>query len=428
MCILSKSVRFFSPRCSRSAKHAQSYTRTSRWPTPRYAICVTAWVLMVLTPDRGSCKTTFTLGDLAGGWNLHGLTSGYPGDFQSWVYGTMTCDASGVFTQLSTDRADDEASPVGGKFEITPDGIVTIPGGSGLGSSFHGVMRRNKDTMVLTGNDGGGGYFLVIYTRRLETCAVSDLKGAWVYHGLISNTESDTAPRWWHGSATMDERGNMSFDSPFVDSEGDVEIPRPGKFRMTEGGIVVPDSSHMAPYHGAMSQSKDMMVGVATVFVGYIEEADSDIPGDILYVWEKQVPGSYTMRDLAGTWYVHGLVSGSSYNDWTGWYHSTWFVDGQGKGDTVAGSYLNSHGETSQSASGAMSITSDGIITMSNAPTFHGIMSPGKDMWVGTMDDGGGGYGLVIAVGHDPVDEFDFNADGRVNFIDLAIFASHWLN
>jgi hypothetical protein len=424
MCSLSKCLTVCRSRWSQSARHTLTSTRTSTRPMTRCAVCLAAWVLMVLTPDRGSCGTTFTIGDLAGEWNLHGLISGYPGDLQGWVYGTMTCDPSGAFTQTSTGKTGDDESPVGGKFEITPDGIVTIPGGSGHAGSFHGVMRSNKDTIILTGNDAGGGYFLVIYTRRTDKVVTANLQGRWVFHGLIVGDEIGPAAAWWHGSMTMDSSGNALFDSPLISSRGTGETPMPLRLSVGEGGVVTEHDDPL-PLHGAVNTSKDVAVIVDTVVVESVGEVD--IPGAMLSISEKQVQGSYTLRDLAGTWYVHGLVSGSSYNEWTGWYHFTWLIDGQGNGSTAPGSYLNSSGETNQSAGGVMSITSDGIITMSNYPTFHGVMNLGKDMWVATMDDGGGGYGLVIAVGR-AGDEFDFNADGRVNFIDLALFADHWLN
>jgi len=385
----------------------------------------TAMALVIWSADTGFAKTTFTLADLAGEWNFHGLVSGYPDDFQTWVYGTMTCDDMGGFAQQATNKTG-ETNQVKGVFEISPDGIITIPAGSGHGSSFRGVMRNNKDTMVLTGNDGGGGCFLAIYTRSDDRLVTSDLQGRYVHHGLISGNEVGPAAGWWYGSVTIDSNGNAVFDSPFVSSGGEGEIPRPLKFSMGKGAIVT-EQYDPAPFHGALNQSKDMMVSVATVIVGYNENVHVDIPGDILFVWEKYVPGSYTMRDLAGTWYVHGLTSSSSYNDWIGWGHFTLLVDNQGQGNMVTGSYLNNLGETDHTWSGSMTITSDGIVTGIGA-SCHGIMNLGKDMWVGTMNDGGGGYGLVFAVGRSPLDEFDFNADGRVDFLDLAIFASHWLN
>jgi hypothetical protein len=416
---LNKSLVLSGLRCSGPAQRTPSRVRQNRSAVQTGVMLATAVVLVISVPETGFAKTTFTLSDLAGEWNLHGLTSGYPGDFQSWVYGTMTCDGNGVFTGQGTNKTG-ETNQRTGMFEISPLGVITMRGVAGPASSFHGVMNNNKDTIVFTMNDGGGGYDLAIYTKSGGTFTMSDLQGTWVYHGLISGNVPDPVPLWWHGSMKIDEDGNAVFNS--VDSEGSMakETLSPLKLPITESGIITGLDPENGPSHGTMNQSKDMIVLVGTVFVGHI-------PGDTLFVAEKQMAGSYATRDLAGTWYVHGLTSSSSYDDWIGWGHFTLLVDNQGKGSIVTGSYLNSLGETDHAWSGTMSITSDGIVTGIGA-LCHGMMNLGKDMWVCTMDDGGGGSGMVIAVGRSPLDEFDFNADGRVDFLDLANFANHWLN
>jgi len=420
---LLKTCHFTITKQTESATHKQvcpERSRGSRKLTTPLSICPgIAMVLLILSVDIGSAKT-FTTTDLEGTWNLHALASGYPDDFQSWAYGTMTCDSNGVFTQRTTNRTG-EINQVKGMFVITREGIITIPGGSGQGSAFHGVMNNSKDTIVLTGNDGGGGYFLAVFTKSGGTFATSDLEGTWAYHGLISGNEPDQVPGWYYGSMTIDQKGNANH-SAITDSEGQTDyIPHVAGINITADGIVTVRG--MDSYHGAINQSKDVVVAVATMAPGRI----SSVRGYNLIVSIKQVPGAYTTGDLAGTWYAHGLVSGS-YDDWTGWYYLTWLVDSQGKGNIVTGSYLNSHGETEQPSSGTMSITSDGIIRMSQLPSYHGIINLAKDMCVCTMDDGGGGYGLVIIVGRPAFDEFDFDVDGDVDFVDFANFASHWLN
>jgi len=388
------------------------------------AMLVAGMTLPTAWPSDASAAQKFTKADLEGKWNLHGLVSGYPDDVQSWVYGTMICDSNGVFTQQTTGTTG-EGGPVKGVFEISPEGIITIPGGSGHGSSFHGVMRDNKDTIVLTGNDGGGGCFLVVYTRSAGTFDTGDFEGAWVCHGLISGNEPDQVPGWYYYSMTADKLGNARF-STIADSQGNKHhTVRPCQFSVAANGVVsLYDPEGELPFfHGATNPAKDTVVAVATMAPGSIE----DIRGYNLLIGEKQVPGAYSTSDLTGTWYMHGLVSSSTYSDWTGWYHCTFAVDSHGKGSIVPGSYLNSHGETEQAATSLMSMTSDGIITMPSPAGFHGIMSIGKDMSVATMYDGGGGYGLSISIRRRG-DKFDFDADGDVDFVDFADFASHWLN
>ena len=218
--------------------------------------------------------------------------------------------------------------------------------------------------------------------------------------------------------------GSITFsDSPIVDSEGNNHyIPHGGILSITEEGIVTePTQPGEAPFfHGAMNQSKDMMVCVATMAPGSIE----DVRGYNLLVMQKQASGGYATSDLAGTWYWHGLATGD-YAAYKGWFHATALVDSSG--NIVMDSYLNRSGDTYNAVSGTMNIRHDGIVTIPGKPDGHGAMNIGKDIVVMTMNDGGGGYDLTISVGR-PADEFDFNGDGRVDFIDLAIFSSHWLN
>jgi hypothetical protein len=378
-------------------------------------------LVILVTSPTVAATTSFTPADLVGQWNLHGLVTGWAAGFQGWIQGTMTCDSQGRFERQWTDSRG-RTSQGSGTFQIDTDGIVTAVGSSVLLRTYHGVMNVRKDTVILTGDDSGGGSLLVVYTKSAGTFATSDLEGKWVWHALISGSEVGEAPRWWHGAVTFDANGRGVSNTPFITGAGPGEIPSPFHFRVGADGIVTElgDSPFM---RGVMSAGKDMIVSVDGAVVGSTDEAD--LWGDILVVWQKQAP-AYTLADLVGTWYLHGLVSGH-YGDFTGWYHFTWLGDKQGQGGLVNGSYLNSHGETSQAAGGQISITGEGIVRMSNLPSFHGMVNVGKDLWVSTMNDGGGGDGLSIAVGR-PVDEFDFNADGRVDFLDLAIFAEHWMN
>ncbi len=384
-------------------------------------LLVAAAIFVAGRADSVSARTTFALADLEGRWNVHGLRAGGPVDLQGWIYGTVTCDRQGRFERQWTDSRG-HTSKLSGILQMDSDGILTALGGGPLFPTYHGAMNVRKDTWVLTGTDSGGGCFLIVGTKSVGTFATSDLAGKWVWHGLASGPEVGEASRWWYGSLTFDAHGNGVSNSPFVNSEGPVETLQPLQISMGSDGIITSPFG-ISSAHGAMNPGKDLMVSVNTVVVGHTD--DSDIPGEMLVVWEKQGTG-YTPANLAGTWYVHALVSGS-WPDWTGWYHLASLSDRQGRGEIVSGSYLNSHGETSQTATAQTSIASDGVVRMSNLPSFHGMMDLRKDLWVGTMNDGGGGYGLAMAIGR-PVDEFDFNADGRVDFLDLAIFAGHWLN
>jgi hypothetical protein len=386
------------------------------------AVLIAGTILPTALPLDTRAAQQFTSADLEGTWHWYML--GVKGDLGGWGHGAFVFDANGSCIGSYITSTGHSESP-SGTFSIDNDGIVRASNFGGLTSTFHGVMSNKKDMMVCTGTGGDSSCQLSLFVKTGATFATSDLEGAWVYHGLISGKEPDQVPGWYYYSMQVDQAGNALF-SVVHDSQGNSHYTvRPCKFTVDETGVVtLHDPEGELPFwHGAMNPARDTIVAVATMAPGSIE----DVRGYNLQVLEKQVAGAYSTSDLAGTWYAHGLVSGSSYNDWIGWYHLTLCVDRQGISSVVPGSYLNSFGETDQVSSGTTSITSDGIVTMSQLPSYHGIMSIGKDMCVATMNDGGGGYGLAVSVGRPAGGEFDFNMDGRVDFIDFSNFASHWL-
>jgi hypothetical protein len=55
-----------------------------------------------------------------------------------------------------------------------------------------------------------------------------------------------------------------------------------------------------------------------------------------------------------------------------------------------------SNGDSSLPSPGTFSISSGGTVSLAGIASFHATMSQDKNLFVGTMDDGGGGYNLFI--------------------------------
>ncbi|MDP2760256.1 MAG: hypothetical protein Q8O64_07600 [Sideroxyarcus sp.] len=100
---------------------------------------------------------------------------------------------------------------------------------------------------------------------------------------------------------------------------------------------------------------------------------------------------------LAGTWNRHRLQAGRTFTDiatgaitsvTSNWNHGYETVDVSGTATT--GAELSSTGSTVVGTPFAKAITSDGVVTESDFPSFHGTMSPGKDLVVGTATAGNG--------------------------------------
>ena len=204
--------------------------------------------------------STYSLGDLEGMWSFHTLTSGEASDWLGWLYGTQTITDTGDATVTSITRSDgDSTIPGGTTMTISSSGIVTIPG-----TEFHGVMNSQKDMIVSTMDDGGGGYNLSIYLRQgTDPYSPSDLEGMWAFHMLTSGDPSGVSPDWigWmYGTQSITDTGDATFTS-FVRSDGVSVSPPDTTMALSSSGIVTMAGTD---FHGMMSSRMDMFVGVMT--------------------------------------------------------------------------------------------------------------------------------------------------------------------
>jgi hypothetical protein len=83
--------------------------------------------------------------------------------------------------------------------------------------------------------------------------------------------------------------------------------------------------------------------------------------------------GSYSTADLEGTWYLNGLAASNGIYD-NGWVRGTFVIDSSGN----FSANMNYSDSTSDTINSAMSITTDGIITMTGSPYLHCAMDSDK--------------------------------------------------
>lgn len=120
---------------------------------------VCGYNLQIMSKESANSFSTI---DLEGTWYFHMLTSGDSPQWVGWVYGIESIDANGNGTCTSITRSDGNTSLASDyTMEISSAGILTVPG-----SDFYGVMNSQKDTIIGVMTDGGGGYDLIIYTKR----------------------------------------------------------------------------------------------------------------------------------------------------------------------------------------------------------------------------------------------------------------------
>jgi hypothetical protein len=229
---------------------------------------------------------------------------------------------------------------------------------------------------MLTGFDG----------RALAAYGAGDLAGAWRLHGLISGDSPDQHPGWFWMSLAFDSSGNGSATSTVHDSLGNAYYNSTlGRYAINGAGAVT--SERIDSFHGVMNAGKDLLMAVATMAPGDWD----DVRGYNLQIFTK-AGATFTTSNLAGTWRLHGLISGDA-PQFTSWMHGTVTASANG---SFSYSIYDVEGPSPETGSAVASLTSDGVFTVPGDPSAHGVMSNDKSLVVFTMNDGGGGHSLCI--------------------------------
>ena len=333
--------------------------------------------------------TTFSTSDLEGTWNLHGLVSGdNPQRPPGWVYGQFDIgsEGNGTCTGEFSDT-EQQFGPVETTHQMSTDGIITDPGGG----TFRGVMSNDRKFIVSTSNgdangEPGAGYQMHLWAKRESTSnfSTADFEGTWYFHDLISGDGPQQEPGWVYGTMTFDSDLNITYSTTNHNGQT-TSGTMASQLSISNDGIIPDPSNPSAELHGVMSDDKKLLVWTTN-------EQPKDQP-KLTVAIKREVTSNFSIADLEGTWYIHGLASGDS-PQWTGWFYGSWSVDSVGN---FSGSVQNSDGDTNNQ-SGSFSITNDGIVTTIGDASSHGVVNDGKNLVVFTITDGGGGYDLMIMI------------------------------
>jgi hypothetical protein len=211
-----------------------------------------------------------------------------------------------------------------------------------------------------------------------------DLEGTWEVH-MLTTGDYPQWTGWMYGTLNIDINGNGSFLS-IKRSDGNSALPKGVIAAISPTGLVTFPGTD---FYGVINSQKDMIIGVMSDGGG----------GYDMVIYTKHGTSTYTTSELEGTWYLNALDSGDAPQK-PGWTHATVTMDKSG--GFVMSPYLNNKGETDAGENGTANITADGIITISGRPSAHGIINPGKDMIVLTMDTNNGGYDMSIMTKQGP--------------------------
>jgi hypothetical protein len=329
---------------------------------------------------------TFEQSDLKGIWHFYMLTSGDFPQWTGWAHGTQEIDTEGNVNWTSFTRSDGSSDlPSYGNVTIGSDGIISI-----TGTDFHGTMNRQRNVIKGVMTHEGGGYAFINLTKQgSQVYNTSDLEGTWRLHMLASG-DSPQWTGWAYGAQEIDFEGNLEWLS-FERSDGNSDLTPYAALTLSSDGIVtIPGED----FYGSMNTQKNMIFGVMTY----------DDGGYAFLNLTKNNGESYDASDLEGIWRLHMLTSGDS-PQWTGWVYGKQAIDVEGNMNWTA--ITRSDGDASLPSSNiALGIDSNGVVT-GIGRDFTGAMNAEKDMIVGVMTDGGGGYDFLNFTKNDTIPDTD---------------------
>lgn len=319
--------------------------------------------------------TGYALPDLAGPWRSQTLASG-PGA-PWWERGHVVIDTLGHLDVIATTNLG-ELDTLQVDVQLSPTGILTVAGESG----FHGALDLGRTVLVAndTWADGSeaGTTELKVAVKTVSGATFADLAGTWELHSIASGPG---APWWLHGRLTV--AGDGGFTGNFVESGGATSSDN-GAFGLEPDGGV---SLSLAPAAlGWLDAGRTVLV--------FTNSWPDGTPGTAELAAAVKMAPVYAPSDLAGTWELHSLATGSG---------APWWSHGQ---VTIAanGSYSGTITEStggSHPASGTFTLAPMGTIARSGSPGAHGALDAGRTVmvWTDTWTTGSPGTSeLTIGV------------------------------
>ncbi len=179
--------------------------------------------------------------------------------------------------------------------------------------------------------------------------APADLAGTWYDHALASQPG---APWWEYGPISVDSNGNFGGTVLQYGSSPDTMA---GQFQIDPNGVMTIVGAPQNPtangfHHSHMSADKSVIAAVGTWSTG--------VPGTSDMAILTRQGSNYQTADLAGTWYLHGLFSGSGDSNGD-WMSGSLVVQSNGSFSGTVGEH-----DQPEAVSGQLQISPNGVITL----------------------------------------------------------------
>jgi len=315
-------------------------------------------------PSRGP----FSQVDLVGTWNFIHLEAGpglNTGNF-GWIFGTATVDASGNITLSNLiSNSGSVTDPGALKWTMNADGTIIESGVAAFGPATHLIMSANKGIVVGTSTSDITDRMIRIIVKQNSAAnfTAADLASkSYVFNQLATGA----ANVWEYGTGSTDSLRTSTINT-LINPGGPVAgfTPIQGILSVDANGLV---TNNLDPsYHGIMTPDKKVVFYVNTLGVSTFKGGVASITGQ-----------SFTLADLAGTWYAHGLVSNPVTPEWE---HDTITFNSSGAG--IASDITDSTGTFPNTFFDA-TLGSTGTFGVVGAPDVNGFMSYNKDLLVFT--------------------------------------------
>jgi hypothetical protein len=326
--------------------------------------------------DLAATSTVFGLADLAGHWAMQAVTVTQVR--VEWVRASIEVGTDGMASFTSLESTGPLGSLPTVPLTLTPGGMLQM-----TQSNFLGAMASGKDLVVWTGTLPILGEALGVLVKQTTGRAGSELVGTFDFHRFkgIGSAEADVGRGSW-------ARGRLTIDAGLQVSV------IPGSFQTSD-----PPHDTAAGLAGVASVAGDGTVTLSTdpTFRGALSPDGKTLVatmtdgGEDAMLILQRTPSGIAPGALEGTWSLRQLeYQPDSIAEWA-----------RGKATVASGiaTLIELAPSSGTSDPVPVAVTAEGAVTIVGDTTFHGTLSAGGRLLVGTTSvDSGDTTQLVLLV------------------------------
>lgn len=220
--------------------------------------------------------------------------------------------------------------------------------------------------IVSCGGGGGGGDE---GAAAVSKYAQEDLEGTWNFQLLEAGAEDPGG--WSRGTVTIDDAGALTFDD-FEDTSGSFAPPESSivwKINPASGAITESNNKKATTAHYSITSNNNLIAGTAK-------------GSSRLFVFQK-IGTSYADDDIKDKTFVFHELSTGDIKEWK---------HGEGSTDDTGAITISSETDPNETVTpvsdwGTISVSGDGIVTMTGLDSYKGLLSADKKTIVGTYTE-----------------------------------------